>query len=56
MRERHPVGTKIKIRAKLKDTDQSPHLYTSWQWAYQVVSDEEAEEFIRNKIWTDGVG
>lgn len=51
MRERHPVGTLVKVRAKIKDTDQEPHLYTSWQWAYEILSTQEAADFIAKKAW-----
>ena len=51
MREIHPVGTLFKVRAKIKDTDQEQHLYTSWQWAYEIVSAQEAEDFIAKKTW-----
>ncbi|PKO51803.1 MAG: hypothetical protein CVU27_05355 [Betaproteobacteria bacterium HGW-Betaproteobacteria-20] len=51
MRERHPIGTKFKVWAKIKDTVDAPHLYTSWQWKYEVVSYEDAQAFIRAKQW-----
>lgn len=51
MRERHPVGTKFKVWAKIKATDDFPHLYTSWQWAYEVFSDQDAQAFIKAKKW-----
>ncbi|MEP6880308.1 MAG: hypothetical protein ABI865_15835, partial [Nitrosospira sp.] len=37
--------------ARLDAYDQTPHLYTSWQWKYDVVSDEEAKDFIQKKDW-----
>lgn len=51
MREGHPTGTLFKVRAKIKDTVQEPHLYTSWQWPYQIVSAKEAADFIAKKAW-----
>lgn len=51
MREAHAVGTKFKVWARIKDTAETPHLYTSWQWAYEVVTDAEAEVFIQKKFW-----
>lgn len=51
MRERHPIGTKFKVWARIKDTDQTPHLYTSWQWKYDVITNGEAMDFIQNKDW-----
>ncbi|MEJ8675689.1 hypothetical protein [Chromobacterium amazonense] len=53
MRKMHAVGTLFKVRAKIKDTTQEPHLYTSWQWPYEVVSPEEADEFIAKKVWRE---
>ena len=49
MRERYPIGTKFKVRAKIKDTADAPHLYTSWQWKYEVLTDSEAEAFIKSR-------
>lgn len=51
MRKSHAVGTLFKVRAKIKDTVQEPHLYTSWQWAYEVLNAEEAADFIAKKVW-----
>lgn len=51
MRTSHPVGTLFKIYARIKDTDQSPHLYTSWQWGYTVVTADEADRFVELKQW-----
>lgn len=39
MREKHPPGTKFRIRARLKQKlAGKPFLYTSWQWPYEVVT------------------
>lgn len=39
MREAHPVGTKFRVRARLKQKlGGKPFLYTSWQWPYEVVT------------------
>ena len=46
MREFHSIGTKFKVKAKIKSTDEAPHIYTSWQWKYEVVSDDDARKFI----------
>lgn len=51
MREGHPLGTLFKVRAKIKDTIQEPHLYTSWQWTYEIVSAKDAADFIAKKAW-----
>ena len=38
MRESHPIGTKFKVWAKLSDREgNGDHLYTSWQWPYEVI-------------------
>lgn len=47
MRENYPLGTRFLIRAKLKNTGQDPHLYTSWQWPFRVVSNAEASKIIK---------
>lgn len=49
MREKYPPGTKFLIKAKVKDTEQDPHLYTSWQWPYRVVTDTEVSELIKTR-------
>jgi hypothetical protein len=51
MRESHPVGTRFKIKAKIKQTSNDPHLYTSYQWEYETMSAAKATAFIRAKIW-----
>jgi len=51
MRESHPVGTIFKVKAKIKNTDMEPHLYTSWQWPYEVLSASKAKAFIAAKDW-----
>lgn len=51
MRMSHPVGTKFVIQAKVTDREGGPpFLYTSFKWPYQVVTDEDAKEFI-DKFW-----
>lgn len=51
MRNKYPIGTLIKVWAKLKNTDLEPHLYTFWQWKHEVITQEEANDFIAKKIW-----
>jgi hypothetical protein len=51
MREAYPPGTIFKVTAKIKDTDREPHVYTSWQWQYEVVSPAQAAEFTRRNQW-----
>lgn len=48
MRESQPAGTNFKIRAKITDREGGmPFIYTSYKWRYEVLSDEEATEFIK---------
>lgn len=47
MRESHPVGTVFVVQAQEKDKDGgTPFLYTSWQWAYEVIERGAAERRI----------
>lgn len=42
MKQNYPVGTRFRIRAKLTDREGGPpFLYTSWQWAYDILSSPE---------------
>ena len=44
MRTSHPAGTVFRITGKLTDREGgTPFLYTSYRWAYTVVSRETAE-------------
>lgn len=54
MREAHPVGTKFLVWAKVKDTVDAPHLYSSWQWSYEVLTDAQAKVFIAGGEWRTG--
>ena len=50
MRKSHPAGTKFRIQARLTEREGGkPFLYSSFQWAYEVVSDMEAERLIRGR-------
>lgn len=50
MRKSHPVGTKFLIDAKVTDREGGTRfLYTSHNWAYEVLTDEEAERFISER-------
>ncbi|MDR2195678.1 MAG: hypothetical protein LBE50_03610 [Gallionellaceae bacterium] len=51
MREKYPIGTKFKVWAKIKSTADAPHLYTSYRWKYDILSDSEAATFIKEKHW-----
>jgi hypothetical protein len=47
MREAHPVGTIFIVQAQLTSKEGgTPFLYTSWQWPYDVVDQDEAERRI----------
>lgn len=48
MRNNHPAGSKIKIRAQIKHTGSAPHLYTYFRWNYEVLTDEEVDRFIKD--------
>ena len=53
MRTEYPVGTKFKVRATITDREGSPpFLYTSYRWPYEVLSDQEADDFIRARYGT----
>ena len=52
MRTSHPVGTIFQVTAKLTNKDGGPYfLYSSWQWAYKVVSQSEADSLIAASGW-----
>lgn len=51
MRKTHPVGTRFKVTAKIKQTENDPHLYTSYQWSYEVLTAAKAAAFIKAKNW-----
>ena len=49
MREKYPLGTKLKIRAKVTtQLGGTPFLYSHYSWPYEVLSDEEAANFIKS--------
>jgi hypothetical protein len=48
MRQKYPVGTKMKIRAQLKHTGSGPHLYTYFKWTYEVVTDQQVKDFLQS--------
>ena len=50
MRYGKPVGTMFLVRARIKWTSTTcttPHIYTSWQWAWREISPEETEKIIK---------
>ena len=48
MRESHPIGTKFKILARVKNRlGGKDFLYCHYSWDYEVVTDQEAKAFIR---------
>lgn len=46
MREAHPVGTFMVVRAKITDVEGTPFVYTHYNWPYEVVTEVEAKSFI----------
>ena len=48
MRNKYPIGSKIKIWAQKKQTGLSAHLYTHFSWEYKVLTDQEVEVFLQN--------
>ena len=49
MREAHPTGTLMIVRAKITDVEGTPFLYTHYNWPYKVITMAEAQRFIRNR-------
>jgi len=50
MREAYPPGTKLKIRAKVTSREGGTEfLYCHYSWPYEVFTDDEATEFIRER-------
>ena len=48
MREKHPIGIKLLIRAKVTNRKGGiPFLYCHYSWTYKVLTDEEADAFIK---------
>lgn len=48
MRTRYPVGSKLKIRAKITNREGgTDFLYTHYSWPYERVNDEQARDFIK---------
>ncbi len=47
MRTDHPVGTKFKVSARLKDKEGGTEfLYVSYRHEYEVMSEQDAQAFI----------
>jgi hypothetical protein len=42
MREAQPIGTVFVVQAQIKEREGTPFLYTSWQWAYEVIDENTA--------------
>ena len=51
IRKPHNIGQLYKVRAKLKDTTTAPQLFTSYHWTPDLVTAEEAAQFIKIKNW-----
>lgn len=51
MRRKHPIGTKLKIKATITSREGGPSfLYTHHSWRYEVLSDVEAAAFIKSQF------
>jgi hypothetical protein len=48
MRESHPPGTLFKVDCKVIDREGRPFLYRHFSWPYEVVTPEQAPDFIAN--------
>jgi hypothetical protein len=52
MRQSQPPGTIFKIWARLKMSEErNAPLYTSWQWDYEVMTEQAAARFLKAKKW-----
>jgi len=51
IRKPENVGQFYRLWAKFKDTGTAPQLYTSYKWAPERVSADEAKAFIEAKNW-----
>lgn len=53
MRLSHPVGTFFRVKCKVTDREGGiPFLYRHPSWDYEVVSPEEAKEFINTNFYS----
>lgn len=48
MREAYPPGTLFKVDCKVTDREGASYLYRYFSWPYQVVTREQAKEFIQH--------
>lgn len=46
MREQYPIGTKIKVRAKITDREGTHFIYTNYNWAHERMGDNQVQAFI----------
>jgi len=51
IRRENNIGNLYKIRAKIKNTDQKPHLYSHHSWGGEYMSKSDAKVFIKAKQW-----
>ncbi len=47
MRGKYPIGTFIKLKAKITDREGTLFIYNYYGWGYTVVTEEQAIEFIK---------
>lgn len=52
MREAHPPGTLFKVECKVTDREGTEFLYRHFSWPYEIVTPEQAKEFIENLFAT----
>lgn len=50
MREKFPLGSKIKVRAKITNRQGTIFVYTRYDWDHRLMSNEEADEFIKEEF------
>lgn len=49
MRGKHPIGTKLRIDAKIIDREGTPQLYSYYNSKYRVMNDEDIRKFFSSK-------
>ena len=50
MREAHPPGTLFKVDCKVTDREGTPFLYRHFSWPYEVVTADQAKEFLAKQF------
>ena len=47
MRNAHPLGTKLLVKAKVTEAYGSTFLYTYYGWDYDVLTEQEARDYVK---------